>query len=159
MNCHNCEIALEWDGFSPVILCDICRAYRFVDVPDVTAKQIVSLNQPGSSFCPCCRRRLMQAAMDGLKVEHCAECEGVLLDDEVFAMFVRNRRTEFREAASQPFTLSAADLQDVNCPRCRTEMTVHPCYGPNFIIVNSCLDCGNVWLDCRELTNVSCLTN
>jgi Zn-finger nucleic acid-binding protein len=160
MNCHNCEIELEWDGFSPIVLCDICRAYRFVDVPDVTANQIISLNQPGSGCCPCCRRRLTLAAMDGLKVEQCAECAGVLLDDEVFAMFVRNRRIEFREAASQPLILVPVQQQpEVNCPRCRTEMNIHPCYGPDFIIVNSCLDCGNVWLDCRELTNASCVTN
>lgn len=159
MNCHNCEISLEWDGISPIVVCEICRAYRFVDVPDDSADQILPLNQAGSGCCPCCRRRLTLAAMDGLKVQHCVGCEGVLLDGDVFAMYVRNRRTEFREAASQPIILIPEPInQDVHCPRCRTSMSVHPCYGPNFIIVKSCLDCGNVWLDCREMVSDSCLT-
>lgn len=159
MNCHNCEIPLEWDGFSPIIACGICRSYRFVDVPDDSADKIVPLNQQGECFCPCCRRRLGLAAMDGLKVEHCASCEGVLLTSEVFAMFVRNRRSEFREAASQPIILVGESHADKRCPHCRRGMEVHPCYGPNLIIVESCLGCGMVWLDCHEMVMSSALAS
>lgn len=89
--------------------------------------------------------------MDGLKVEHCAECKGVLLASEVFAMFVRNRRSEFREAASQPaIPVSDPYPPDVKCPNCRRAMNAHPCYGPHLIIIDECIGCGMVWLDCRE---------
>lgn len=152
MICHNCRVPIDWDGVSPIVICEFCRSYRFVDVPDETAEQIVSLNRPGELCCPRCRRRLTAAAMDGLKVEHCGECSGVLLDSEVFAMFVRNRREQFRDAAQQPVVLLTEQLKrDVNCPFCRKAMSVHPCYGPNYIIVDACVDCGIVWLDCREM--------
>ena len=152
MICHNCEVPLDWDGISPIVACEFCRAYRFVDVPDGSGEQILSLNQQGESCCPCCRRRLTLAAIDGLKVEHCAGCEGVLLDNNVFAMFVRNRRDEFREAALQSaLQVEERRLKRVNCPECRKKMQAHPSYGPNLIVIDSCVECGLVWLDCHEL--------
>ena len=151
MHCHNCEIALHWDGVSPVAVCGICRSYRSVDVPDDTGDWIVSLDRPGDFCCPCCRRRLVQAGMDGLKVEHCAGCDGVLLTDDVFAMFLRNRRPEFREAASQPVILVSEQRgNDIHCPNCRRVMNVHPCYGPDFLVIDACVGCGMVWLECRQ---------
>lgn len=156
MHCHNCEIELDWDGSSPIIICEICRSYRFTDTPDGTADRIVSLDSPGENFCPCCRRRLQLAAMDGLKVEHCTECDGVLLPSDVLAMYVRNRRTEFRDAASRPVILISEQKQDRHCPTCRREMKIHPCYGPDFIIVESCISCGMVWLDCQEMAASTC---
>ncbi len=159
MNCHNCNIPLEWDGFSPITVCGICHSFRSVDVPDETADRIVPLDRPGDERCPCCRRRLSKAAMDGLKVEHCAECDGVLMSGDVFSMFVRNRRTEFREAALQSAILVPEHLkQEVNCPHCRQTMNVHPCYGPNLIIIDACIDCGMVWLDCREMSPANKIT-
>ena len=153
MHCHNCEVPLEWDGFSPIVVCGICHSYRFTDVPDHSGSRIVTLAGSGECHCPKCRRRLKQAAMDGLKVERCSDCEGVLLTDDVFAMFVRNRRTEFRDAASRPILRVIEDEQaDVKCPNCRRAMHVHPCYGPNYVIVDACLGCGMVWLDCRDST-------
>ncbi|MBS0204249.1 MAG: hypothetical protein JSS49_15205 [Planctomycetes bacterium] len=159
MNCHNCEIPLGWDGISPIVICEICRAYRFVDVPDDSGRTIVPMNPAGSCFCPCCRRRLYLAAMDGLKVEHCAACEGVLMTNEIFAMFVRNRRSEFREAASQPIVLVGEHRGSKRCPHCRRGMGIHPCYGPDLIIVESCRGCGMVWLDCRDMASSSVLSD
>ena len=151
MNCHNCEVSLNWDGVTPIVVCEICRAYRFVDLPDETANRIVSLKRAGSTNCPRCRRRMKDAAMDGLKVEHCADCQGVLLTDDVFAMFVRNRRPDFREAAQGFLVLVEDQLStDVHCPCCRQPMDIHPCYGPDFLIIDTCVDCRLVWLDYRE---------
>jgi Zn-finger nucleic acid-binding protein len=153
MNCHNCTVSLAWDSISPIVVCEICSSYRFVDTPDDTANRIVSLNRPGRFHCPRCRSRLTEAAMEGLTVEHCADCQGVLLADEVFAMFVRNRRIEFREAALKPVILVDDQIQnDIHCPSCRRTMVIHPCYGPDFIIVATCGACGTVWLDCSDVT-------
>jgi len=81
----------------------------------------------------------------------------VLLDDEIFAMLAG---TNARNSASR---LTALILVPVNSSQTNVHAVdrdeYHPCYGPDFIIVNSCLDCGNVWLDCRELTHASCLTS
>ena len=152
MKCHNCESQIESDGFSPIVVCDACHSYRFVDVPDNSANRILPLNRPGECHCPGCRRRLNQAGMDGLKVEHCATCEGVLFSSDVYEMFVRNRRGEFRQAALQPAILVSKPYQmDVKCPHCRRAMNKHPYYGPNLFVIGGCASCGMVWLDCREV--------
>jgi Zn-finger nucleic acid-binding protein len=151
MHCHNCGFLLESDGVDPIAVCDICRTYRSVEVPDDTGERIVSLGRPGEFRCPGCRRRLTQAGMDGLKVEHCAGCRGVLLTNEAFAMYLRNRRPEFREAARQPVVLIfESQRNDIHCPTCRRAMNVHPCYGPDYIIIDGCMNCGVVWLELQE---------
>src|ERR1700742_4724902 len=97
MNCHNCDMPLHWDGIGPVVVGEICRSYRCTDVPDHGPNRVISLKRPGTTHCPHCRRRMISAAFDGLRTEHCGGCQGLLLTDDLFAMFVRNRREEFRE--------------------------------------------------------------
>lgn len=155
MNCHHCGEPLEWDGVRSVVACDICHAFRCVDTPDNSADCIVPLHKPGRFHCPTCRRRMRQAAMDGLKIEHCAGCRGVLLKSNVFAMLVRNRRPEFRDAATQHIFFNERDAQSaVYCPGCRGAMDTHPYLGPNAIIIDSCIGCGMVWLDCRNIATI-----
>ena len=152
MRCHVCNVTLNWDAYSPAVVCEICRTYRSVDVPDETGAQVVSLGRKGRYHCPGCRTRLSEAGLDGLKVESCGDCSGVLIPGDIFSMFVRNRRTEFRDAALQPVVLVTEQRErDLFCPGCRRVMTIHPCYGPNYLIVNSCTGCGLVWLDCSEV--------
>jgi len=151
MRCHNCEVDLIGDGVSPVVICEICRVYRFTDIPDDSGNCIIPLNQAGDFHCPCCRRQLGLAAMEGLKVEHCAACSGVLMSSDLFAMYVRNRRDSFRETALHPAILvTDAERREMHCPGCRRRMTMHPNYGPDSIIIDGCLSCGMVWINCRE---------
>ena len=151
MNCHNCGTPLEWDGTQQILVCESCRTYRSHGTPDDSVDRVVSLGKPGSSKCPCCRKRMVKAAMDGLAVEFCAACRGVLIVEELFAMLVRNRRTEYRGAASRPTALDREQLSGERpCPACRRTMNVHPNYGPGHIVIDSCGNCHLIWLDLRE---------
>jgi Zn-finger nucleic acid-binding protein len=95
------------------------------------------------------------AAMDGLQVEHCEDCQGVLVLDEIFALLVRNRRAEYRGAASRPTPINPDLLATrVPCPTCRRSMEVHPFYGPGNVVIDSCCHCGMIWLDCREMAAI-----
>lgn len=154
MRCHNCEVALDWDGFQEIVLCDVCHTYRSVDVPDSRGGRILALDRPGAFHCPRCRRHLAMAGLEGLSVEHCANCEGVLLTDETLPLFVRNRRADFRHAALQPAPLVSEHPAGLHCPHCRRAMNIHPCYGPDSIVVHSCIGCGLVWLDCRKAPRI-----
>ena len=155
MNCHNCGAPLEWDGHQPIIVCEHCHTFRSLGTPDDTEDRIVSLDKPGHSNCPRCRRRMTQAAMDGLKVEHCEGCQGVLVIDEVFALLVRNRRAEYRGAALRPTPVDPEMLATpVSCPLCRRAMEVHPFYGPGNVVIDSCCRCGLIWLDCGEMAAI-----
>ncbi len=155
MNCHNCSAPLNWDGYQPIIVCEHCHTFRSLGTPDDSSDRVVLLNRPGNTNCPRCRRRLMQAAMDGLQVEHCEDCQGVLVVDEVFALLVRNRRAEYRGAASHPIPLDPQQLQvRTPCPSCRRTMDVHPYYGPGNVVIDSCCRCGLIWLDCGEMATI-----
>lgn len=78
------------------------------------------------------------------------------MDDATFAMFVRNRRAEFREAAQQSaIPVHERRLQHVHCPRCRTAMNSHPSYGPSLMLIDSCIPCGLVWLDCQTILTMA----
>jgi Zn-finger nucleic acid-binding protein len=155
MNCHNCGVSLSWDGKSSVVACDICHTFRCVGTPDDSADRIVLLGNSGKCHCPKCRRRLKQGAMDGLMIEHCTSCRGVLLEGNAFAMLLRNRRPEFRHAVGRHlFFNENDDPSKVRCPGCRRGMETHPYLGPNAIIVDSCLGCGMVWLDCQNVETV-----
>jgi Zn-finger nucleic acid-binding protein len=90
-----------------------------------------------------------------MEVEHCEACMGVLVRDEIFAMLVRNRRAEYRGAASHPALLALELLQHrTSCPGCRCEMDVHPYYGPGNVVIDSCSRCGLIWLDCGEMMSI-----
>ena len=153
MNCHNCGTPLEWDGTQPIVVCEHCRTFRSLGTPDDSVDRVVSLGKPGRSKCPRCQQRLVKAAMDGLTVEFCEACRGVLIVEDIFAMLVRNRRTEYRGAASHPTTLDSDQLHDeLSCPACRHTMNVHPYYGPGNVVIDSCCNCRLIWLDFRETT-------
>jgi Zn-finger nucleic acid-binding protein len=157
MLCHSCQCPIPWDGISTIVVCENCRTYRSIDIPDSTGEAIEPLGLPGESLCPGCRCRMSLAAMDGLLVEHCAACSGVLVSGETFAMFVRNRRAEFREAALQPVTiLLDSQNRKVRCPCCRGRMNKNPSYGPDFMIIDTCTECSVVWIDCSEVATASC---
>ncbi len=156
MNCHNCGETLDGDGTQSIVVCEHCRTYRSFGTPDSSVDRVVSLGKPGRSKCPCCRQRLTQAAMDGLLVEYCDDCTGVLIPEDLFAMLVRNRRAEYRGAASHPTTLDSNHLDgELHCPACRNAMDVHPCYGPGHIVIDSCSNCRLVWLDLRETAHTT----
>ena len=127
MNCHNCGMPLEWDGTQQIVVCESCRTYRSHGTPDDSVDRVVSLGNPG-----------------------------VLIQEELFEMLVRNRRAEYRGAASRSTALDPEQLSHERpCPACRHTMNVHPNYGPGNIVIDSCGHCHLVWLDLRETARVA----
>lgn len=92
--------------------------------------------------------------MDGVKVECCEDCRGVLIEGEAFALVVRERRADFR-GTSKPVPVDAEQLKVVvDCPSCQRAMEVHPYYGPGNVVIDSCSQCGLVWLDSGEIATI-----
>jgi Zn-finger nucleic acid-binding protein len=156
MDCTQCGAPLSWDGYRPVIVCEFCRSMQ--SVPSATGQtvdRIAVLDSPAKSNCPRCEFPMSVAAVDGLKVEHCLECHGVLLENHQFATLVRQRRARFKGVPSQPVVMDQDQLKIVvDCPGCRRTMEVHPYYGPGNIVIDSCSHCRLVWLDSGEMTAI-----
>lgn len=155
MDCLNCGAPLNWDGSRPIIICDFCSSIRVIEAADGSADRVAELDHPGESACPRCQEPLTVAAMDGLKVEHCRQCRGILIEGDQFASVVRNRRANFRGAESRPVPLDAEQFKVVvPCPSCHRRMEVHPYYGPGNVVIDSCSDCRLVWLDSGEMAKI-----
>jgi len=43
----------------------------------------------------------------------------------------------------------------VVCPSCRSQMDVHPYYGPGNVVIDSCRRCDVIWLDFAGLTQIT----
>ena len=155
VDCQNCGAPLDWDGSRPIIICDFCSSMRSIDSTGDSLDRVVELNLPGKSNCPRCHEQLTVAAIDGVKVEHCEQCRGILMEGDLFATVVRNRRADFRGSESRPVPLDAAQLKiTVDCPSCEQPMEVHPYYGPGNIVIDSCCRCRLVWLDSGEMATI-----
>lgn len=155
MNCNQCGAPQDWDGARPIVVCDYCNSIRSVCDIEVSVDRIGLTGQPGDANCPRCQHQMTAAAMDGMKVDHCEECRGVLIRRDLFAILVRNRRAAFRGAAERAVPLDPKQLKIVvDCPECQRAMEVHPYYGPGNIVIDSCRVCGLIWLDSGEMATI-----
>jgi Zn-finger nucleic acid-binding protein len=95
------------------------------------------------------------ASLDGWEVLSCLRCRGVLLPQQTFRELISARRARAAGPARPPRLLDAAELRrQVGCPACKLTMNTHPYYGPGNIVIDTCADCGLLWLDFGELSRV-----
>lgn len=145
MRCYHCETLLDWDAADEIVRCPGCHCYRLTGLPETTARVVVPLAQVGRHRCPGCRGVLRESAIDGLWAESCSNCRALLMPQAMFAMYVRNRRDDFREAAVRPFPLQDRRCS-YQCPVCRRSLKTHPTYGPDGMTVHECGECSLVWI-------------
>jgi Zn-finger nucleic acid-binding protein len=92
------------------------------------------------------------ASLDGVKVQHCQACHGILLGNEPFRELLRRRRQRYDGPDDKPFPLNLKELErHTECPQCRGTMDVHPYYGPGNAVLDTCFGCRLIWLDRGEL--------
>ena len=65
----------------------------------------------------------------------------------------RSKRVDREQEISPPIDPSAFSRR-LRCPACEGSMEAHPYYGPGNIVIDSCAECGYVWLDHGELCRV-----
>ena len=107
--------------------------------------------------CPLCAAQLVKALLDDVfAVEHCERCRGILLPRATFAEAVTRRRARESGEPARPVPLDRRELERVvACPSCRSQMDVHPYYGPGNVVIDSCQSCDQIWLDFGELEQIT----
>lgn len=65
----------------------------------------------------------------------------------------RAKRAGLEPAEPRPID-TAAYQRKIQCPVCTKSMETHPYYGPGNVVVDTCGDCGYVWLDHGELKRI-----
>lgn len=108
------------------------------------------------SDCPCCSQPLQTGLIEGRRGIYCNACFGILVRHEDFSGIVQERQA--RRTGIEPTEPRAIDPaafeRRLNCPSCQNPMDVHPYYGPGNIVIDTCAQCGFMWLDHGELTRV-----
>lgn len=134
------------------LICDYCETPHF---PDPNADGVRVLGIPAEIACPLCTISLTNASVARERIFYCERCRGMLIAMGAFVEIVadlRSRRENTVDAAHPP------DWRDldrrIRCPKCSTVMDTHPYCGPGNIIIDSCENCAQNWLDYGELDRV-----
>ena len=117
--------------------------------------RVVPLGVTAPTVCPKCQDAMELGEVDNFHVLLCKGCQGILVQSEVFAMLVGQRRKNYSGADSTPSPLDSNQLKrNIKCPGCAQKMAVHPYYGPGNVVVDSCSKCWFTYLDYGELSAI-----
>lgn len=151
MNCKNCGAPLKLAQGGRYFYCEYCSTLCFpeTDAPDGV---VVVGDLKEDVHCPLCDVDLVEAMVEGVSVLHCPRCRGVLADQDSFLNIVKYRRARASGAPDRPRPLDQEDLQrQIYCPTCGQQMDTHPYYGPGNFVIDTCVRCALLWLDCGEI--------
>ena len=156
MNCRNCGASMELFERRRYFFCTHCGSFSFINTPEVEGVRVLERPVPAPD-CPRCRAPLVKALLDdAYAVEHCERCCGILLRRAAFAEAVTRRRASESGAPAPAVPMDPRELKFVVvCPSCRSQMDVHPYYGPGNVVIDSCQRCDLIWLDFGELTQIT----
>jgi Zn-finger nucleic acid-binding protein len=148
MNCPDCGVALVAVGDPNSLCCPECG----FQPPKESADGVAVVGEAVGALCPLCREPLVSARIQGETVCYCGQCRGFLAEMDAFGVIVTKRRARHgsHEKRTEPF--DPAQLKRIlTCPNCGQRMEAHPYYGGGNAVVDTCEDCGLIWLDEGEL--------
>jgi len=154
VSCQKCGGVADAVAGQEYHRCRFCES--LIQLTEVSVDRILPAGVALNSSCPTCARPLQTGLIEGRRVLYCESCFGVVLQHADFCAVVRERAA--RRAGQEPVAPRPIDpssfQRQLKCPSCRSVMDVHPYYGPGNIVVDTCADCGLMWLDHGELTRV-----
>lgn len=159
MNCQNCGTPMRLILEKRQYVCNHCTSTYF---PEPNTKGVRVLAEKSHGLCPvCCGSHLVFAEVANKTVLHCQHCRGMLLQiSELFSIIqvLRAQRPARVEVIPPPLN-PLAPQHKLHCPVCRQKMATY-LYGDGGngdggnVHVDSCIDCGVIWLDYLELKRI-----
>lgn len=136
--------------------CGYCGSLVFPEGSPLETDGITPLGSELESACPCCSEPLQKGEIDGHSALYCRRCYGILIRNTAFGEVIRNRRAARNQQAGMDVRPINPDeyQRTLNCPSCYRRMETHPYYGPGNVVIDSCCECGYVWLDHGELARL-----
>ncbi len=149
MNCPSCDAVMRPVGTRPHFHCPNCGAYHF---SQETSDGVMPLGQPVGASCPVCRLPLQSAQIENETVCYCDRCRGFLAPMDAFGRIVTQRRARHGPHEQVTAQFDPTELQrELHCPDCDGRMDAHPYSGGGNAVVDTCEQCGLIWLDADEL--------
>jgi Zn-finger nucleic acid-binding protein len=133
-----------------LMLCDYCGSQK---TPPTDEDGVVVLD-PTSHNCPVCTTPLADASIESHEVLYCTHCHGMLLGMEKFLPLLDVLREYRYWSRSSQAPRDFDDGRALLCPLCKHQMDHHPYGGGGNLTVDSCEQCGVLWLDRGELGRI-----
>jgi Zn-finger nucleic acid-binding protein len=125
------------------------------DSPQETGEAVAMVGEPVAVLCPLCQVPLFSTLIEDETVCYCDQCRGFLAETETFSVIVNKRRALHGPNDKRTDPFDPADLKRVlTCPNCHRRMDTHPYFGGGNAVVDTCDDCGLIWLDAGELATI-----
>jgi Zn-finger nucleic acid-binding protein len=156
LNCQKCGGALACIDNHHAYRCEYCCQLSIVSDTPLLVDGIQPVDEQVKSECPTCFGWLQTAQLDGRPILYCNSCYGMLVRRDHFGAIVnerRSKRSDREQEVCRPLDPKALSRR-LRCPACADYMEAHPYYGPGNVMIDSCAECGYVWLDHGELSSV-----
>jgi Zn-finger nucleic acid-binding protein len=152
MVCEHCGAPLRADRDLGAYVCDYCES-TFPPPPGDDG--VLAIGQV-SQKCPLCSQPLWDGSLETFSVLLCRACSGVLLAMDDLMPLVESLRARRDAPVRLILPRGNADGdRHLTCPKCGKPMNAYPYGGAGNVNIDSCEDCGVVWLDRGELRRIA----
>ena len=105
--------------------------------------------------CPSCQAPLHRILYEGMSVFRCMQCHGYLVGQKRLEGIQASPQTSIEGLKKEVIEESRPDTLDaIRCPRCRRKMDKRFIEEPASMYVDTCRECGHLWLDGGELARL-----
>ena len=154
IGCQKCVGTAEVVAGQQYYNCVYCDS--LIQLTEVSQDRILPTGITLDCSCPTCNHPLQTGLIEKRRALFCGSCLGILIRHADFAGIVQERQA--RRAGLEPAEPRPIDPEslkrEIRCPACSHRMDTHPYYGPGNIVVDTCGECGYLWLDHGEMTRV-----
>jgi len=151
MNCPSCGAPMRLKPDMVTFKCDYCQNV-FAPAPDDDG--VCVLGETCDQMCPLCSIALEHATVAKTRIRYCTKCHGMLIPMDILPAVIEDLRAGLTSTVIPPPADPSELQRKINCPQCHRRMETHFYAGPGHVIVDSCEQCCEVWLDGGELMRI-----
>jgi Zn-finger nucleic acid-binding protein len=152
--CQKCGGTAEVVAGQQYHNCVYCDS--LIQLAEISEDRILPTGVTLDCSCATCDQPLQTGLIENRRALFCGSCFGILIRHADFAGIIQERQA--RRAGQEPAEPRPIDPEaykrQINCPSCSQRMETHPYYGPGNIVVDTCSECGYLWLDHGEISRV-----
>lgn len=155
MKCELCQAEMQQVHDQTHFHCLECNHFHFPDA-ELSLDSLTSLEKSTDFECPVCpESKLHVAEVQDTQVCFCSNCRGFVIDQSSFGGLVEVLRSAYQGPDDKPAPLDQDDLKKLcMCPVCAQCMDTFAYAGPSTVVLDSCNECGIIWLNYGELGRI-----
>ena len=150
MTCQNCGAPVRLDRDQGVMICDYCGSQSTPPL-DEDGVQVL---EPSEHGCPVCHTPLNRGLVETRDLLYCTSCHGMLVSMDEIMPILEGLRSHRDRPAGYLAPRDRDHDRTLACPLCGREMDRHAYGGGGNVMVDSCEDCSQLWLDRGELRKI-----